>query len=87
MNEPKYQSIGVFAVEVTQFISFDDWVNRASTVAKGINRIKFADIWIDNAGLAMEIGADFMMSRKYDRFPVTVYAIAKSRYMDKYATT
>lgn len=65
--------------ELCEFVSFDQWVNKARSWLGGINqsygRYKRAErvICIDAKGRVCARGADFMRARDEGAFPVKAY--------------
>lgn len=71
------KKIEVNAELVTIFLSFQQWVQNASTFLGPFPKTEKI-ICIDKKGNACNTGSEFMHARDYDLFPVKAYRLIKS---------
>lgn len=66
------------AERITEFRTFDEWVNKASSRLGHLSDRHHVLICLDKEGNACHIGADFMKARDNNLFPVTAFLIQRS---------
>jgi hypothetical protein len=68
----------VNAERITEFRTFEEWVNKASSRLGHFSDRHHVLVCLDKEGNACLIGADFMRARDCNRFPVTAFLILRS---------
>ena len=81
VNIKKFQVKGI---ELFQFETFQQWVNKAASWFSSYNLPKNSYICVDQAGNVCTKGQEFMNARDNDLFPVIVYLIVDFAKIIKY---
>ena len=69
------------AIFICEFVSFSQWVNKASSRLGGIRGEEL--ICLDANGMACVIGEDFMAARDNNTFPVRCYKLTRAKEYKK----
>lgn len=71
------ETIKIIAEEVTTFLDFQEWVNKATSRIGGFRKEQKI-ICVDIKGNTLTIGEDFMYARDNNLFPVKAYRLVRT---------